>query len=77
VTCKPVGGARELSARHLAHDYVKNGGSKFHRAAITAQQFCSICFDKNLIRRDGISKTLVWKNYARCKELRTCENVPE
>jgi hypothetical protein len=35
-----------------------------HRAAITAQQSCSIDDGKNLIGRDGISKTMVWKKCA-------------
>jgi hypothetical protein len=35
-----------------------------HRAAITAQQSCSISIDGNLIGRDGISKTTVWKKCA-------------
>src|SRR5919108_6070922 len=32
------------------------------RAAITAQQFCSIEVASNLLVSDGISKTVVWKN---------------
>jgi len=33
-----------------------------HRAAITAQQSCGNNNDRNLIRRDGIGKTMRWKN---------------
>jgi hypothetical protein len=62
--CKPVGGAREFLRRYSAHDYVKSSNSGFPGAAITAQQFCSISNGRNLIWRDGISKTIVWKNYA-------------
>jgi hypothetical protein len=35
-----------------------------HRAAITAQQSCSIANSRNLIGRDGISKTTAWKKCA-------------
>jgi hypothetical protein len=31
------------------------------RAAITAQQFCSIRTARNLVVSDGISKTAVWR----------------
>src|SRR6266404_7882827 len=47
-----------------------------HCVAITAQQFCSISHGENLMRRDGISKTTVWKKCAFPWELRTCGNVP-
>jgi hypothetical protein len=35
-----------------------------HRTAIAAQQSCSNDNGKSLIGRDGISKTMRWKNYA-------------
>jgi hypothetical protein len=34
---------------------------RFHRAAIAARQSCNIGYGENLIGRDGISKTMVWK----------------
>jgi hypothetical protein len=49
---------------------------QFHRAAITAQQSCSISDVENLRARDGISKTEAWKKCAFFWELRTCGNVP-
>jgi hypothetical protein len=50
--------------------------------AMPAQQSCSIGSASNLIGRNGINKTLMWKKYVaveevRCsRELRRCENVP-
>jgi hypothetical protein len=50
--------------------------------AMPAQQSCSIGSATNLIGRNGINKTLMWKKYVaveevRCsRELRRCENVP-
>jgi hypothetical protein len=49
---------------------------QFHRAAITAQQSRSISFVEDVIGRDGISMTTVWKKYALGWELRRCGNVP-
>src|SRR5258708_31995564 len=46
------------------------------RAAITAQQSCSNSDGANLIRGDGISKTLVWKKYACAGNFADAETFP-
>jgi hypothetical protein len=46
------------------------------RAAITAQQSRSINNGKYLIGRDGISKTMRWKNYAALRNFADARTFP-
>jgi hypothetical protein len=54
---KPVEGEREFSERNSRARLREGAAVRFLGLAITAQQFCTEAIGKNLLARDGISKT--------------------
>src|SRR5947207_5562584 len=60
---KPIGGKRESLAGQVPCERILRFFCSPH-AAIAAQQSCSINGNKSLVRRNGMSKTTMWKMYA-------------
>ena len=74
--CKTRWRRREILSGDAPFDGTRGSPRGSGRNAITAQQFCSSDSGENLIGRDGISKTVVWRKCASSGELRSCETFP-